>query len=262
MKLVEQTENKRPGRRMKASDELLLRYECLWVDTFRGLRDGDPEVETETIAGGGLFIKGDRQRSEQLYIAEAGRKLRTIRQPKFADTPDEIRHWHSRVQKEHAQFERDMFDPVRVRVPACTSERRLWEALKRADTASQVRRICSRSKIWLKPRLEFPNGDFIEHWPFRRVLYSNAAKFCLAKLYPRYPRRDQRRSSDYRRIEYFARVMAGLTLKLAPSTAVERLRKMKHAEQCRCWRCLIQVAPRFPMSLTQFLAEGNWFRGP
>ena len=116
----------------------------------------------------------------------------------------------------HDQFEEAMLNPapVRIKVAAIPSESRLWEALKRADTATQVRRIYSQSKIWLKPRLEFPNGRFIEYWPFRRILYKRAEAFCRAKLDPRYPGRDQRKSGDYRRVEYLARVMAGLTVRL------------------------------------------------
>ncbi len=209
-----------------------------------------------------MLIKRSGLGQEQLYIEGFGKPRRLIQQPSFSTTPDEIHRWRSRVKKEQDQFERALLDPVpvRVKVPAIPSERRLWEALKRACTGTQVRRICSQSKIWLKPREDFPGGGFAEYWPFRRVLYRDAAKFCLAKLDPRYPSRDQRKSGDYRRVEYLARVMAGLTLRLAPSTAVEMLRKMKHMEQCMCWRCLMQIAPHYPMSLARYLAEGNWFR--
>jgi len=255
-------EKKLPGRPKEASGDELLRYEGVWVDTFRGLRDGNPEVETEVAAVPSMFIKRSGPGQEQLYIEGSGKPPRVIRQPKLSTTPDELRSWRSRVQKEHDQFEEAILNPapVRVRVAAIPSERPLWEALKRAATATQVRRICGQSKIWLKPRLEFPNGSFFEYWPFRRILYRDAEAFCRAKLDPRYPGRDQRKSGDYRRVEYLARVMAGLTVRLAPSTAVEMLRKMKHTEQCMCWRCLMQIAPRYPLSLARYLAEGNWFR--
>jgi len=208
-----------------------------------------------------MFIKRSGQGLEQLYIEGVGKNPHVIRQPKFGTTPDEIRQWRTRVQNEQDQFERAVLNPVpvRVRVAAIPSERQLWEALKRASTAAQARRICSRSKIWLKPRMEFPNGGFAEWWWFRRILYQRAREFCFAKLDPRYPRRDQRESGDYRRIEYLARVMAGLTVGLAPSTAVELLRKMKHLRRCDCWRCLSGIGPRYHRSLVQFLAELNRF---
>lgn len=259
--MTQPIEKKRFGRQRRSDVELLLRYEGLWVDTFRGMRDGNPETETEGLAGAGMFIKRSGQGPERLHIMKAGESPRIIRQPKFGTTPDELRSWRSRVQKEQDQFEEATLNPVpmRVKVEAIPSERRLWEALKRADTATQVRRIYSQSKIWLKPRLEFPGGGFIEYWPFRRVLHRDAEAFCRAKLDPRYPRRDQRKSGDYRRIEYFARVMAGLTLRLAPSSAVDMLRKMRHTEQCICWRCILQIVPRYPRSLARYLAGGSWF---
>jgi len=174
--LSQPTEKRLPGRPKEASEAELLRYEALWVDTFRGLRDGNPEIETEVPAGSSMFIKRSGPGQEQLYIEGFGKPPRVIRQPKFSTTPDELRSWRSRVQKEQDQFEEAMLDPapVRAKVAAIPSERRLWEALKRADNATRVRRIYSQSNIWLKPRLEFPGGGFIEHWPFRRILYRDA----------------------------------------------------------------------------------------
>jgi len=261
MKLSQPIEKRRAGRPREASEDELLRYEGLWVDTFRGLRDGNPEVVTEVPSVPSMFVRRSGPGQEQLYIEGFGKPTRLIRQPRFSTTPDELRSWRSRVRKEHDQFEGAMLNPVPVRitVAAIPSECQLWEALKRAATAAQVRRICSQSTIWLKPRLEFPSGSFFEYWPFRRILYRDAEAFCRAKLDPRYPSRDQRKSGDYRRVEFLARVMAGLTVRLAPSTAVEMLRKMKHTEQCMCWRCLMQIAPRYPMSLARYLTEGNWF---
>ena len=152
---------KRPRGIPKRLDvDMLLRFEGLWVDTFRGLRDGNPEFDTEAMAGGGMFIKHSSAGSmfinrripgpEQLYILNAGKEPRTIRQSKF-DTTDEKRHWRSRAKKEEDQFEEANTTSRPMKVTAIRSERRLWEALKRADTAAKVRRICSRSKIWLKP---------------------------------------------------------------------------------------------------------------
>jgi hypothetical protein len=247
----------RPGRPTKASDSELLRHEFLWVDTFRGLRDGEPEFEADRPDGTGIFVKHSGQGPGRLYIRKAGRRPRVIREPKFGSTPDEKRRWHSLVAKEEKEFE--AIDITRVRVSAKPPERGLWESLKRAKTATEVRRICSRSRIWLKPRLDFPDGSFIEYWYFRRVLHRDAEAFCRAKLDPRYPGRDQRPSGDYRRVEYLARVMAGLTLRLAPSTAVEKLRKMRHPIECGCWRCLRKIAPRYRKSLARLLTDGDWF---
>jgi hypothetical protein len=248
------------GRPIKTTIQDLLSFEGLWVDTFRDLRDGTPQVVALVPPPSGVFMKVSGEGREALHLLSSNKKPRTIREPKFSTSPDEKRQWKSRVSDEHEQFENDRFAIDRATVRAIPSERSLWEALKRAQTASQVRRICTRSKIWLKPRLEFPDGSFMEYWPWRRVLYRDAEKFCHAKRDPRYPERDKRKSGDYRRLEFLARVMAGLTVGLAPSTAVEMLRKAKHPEECTCWRCERQIAPRYKQTLASLLTNGNWFR--
>jgi hypothetical protein len=254
------TENRGIGRPITIDVQQLLGFEYLWVDTFRGLRDGNPQVESDAPAASSMFIKSSGKGRQQVYMARAGKKPRVVKEPKFDTTPDEKLRWQSRVRDAESQFEKDNFGSVRINIAAIPSEGRLWEALKRAQTATQVRKICTRSKIWLRPRLEFPSGGFMEPWPWRRVLYRDAEKFCEAKFDLRYPRRDRRNSGDYRRIEFLARVMAGLTMRLAPSTAVETLRKMKHSPQCPCWRCRLKIAPRYRRSLAHLLIHGDWFR--
>jgi hypothetical protein len=90
-----------------------------------------------------------------------------------------------------------------------------------------------------------------------KALYDHAAEFCRAKLDPRYPERDKRDSGDYRRSEYLARALAGLSLlkPISTSYSVELLRKLKHLESCECWRCQYRIAPRFPRTLAQYLME-------
>ena len=258
--MSQSAENRGLGRPIKIDTLTLLGFEYLWVDTFRGLRDGNPRVESGAPAAASMFIKSSGKGRQQIYTEGAGKKPRVVKEPKFDTTPDEKRLWRSRVHDVESQFEKDKFSSLRINVAAIPSERQLWEALKRAQTATQVRKICTRSKIWLKPRLEFPSGGFIEYWPWRRVLYRDAERFCEAKCDSRYPRRDRRKSGDYRRIEFLARVMAGLTMRLAPSTAVETLRKMKHAPQCSCWRCTMRIAPRSRRSLAHLLTHQEWFR--
>jgi hypothetical protein len=133
IKLKQSTYNKGVGRPRGASDDDLLRSEGLWVDTFRGLRDGNPEIETEVPAVPSMFIKRSGPGQEQLYIEGFGKPPRVIRQPKFSTTPDELLSWRSRVQKEQEQFDQAILNPVPARITAAAipSERQLWEALKR-----------------------------------------------------------------------------------------------------------------------------------
>jgi hypothetical protein len=255
MKMVKATQSKTRGRPSAASSEQLLRYEWLWIETLCGLRDGVYGAEGETAGSSGMLMKSDEKGREKIDIIVPGEAPRTLLQPKFTTTPEELRDWHNRTGKERSAFTQARLTGRVKHSVLIPAERHLWNALKRAQTAAQVRRIVSQSKEWLRPRLEFPDGSYMEQWPFRRALYTRAAEFCKSKIARRYPRRDKRESGDYRRIEYLARVLAGLTLGISPSTAVERLRKMKHAEQCRCWRCTCKIRPRYQRTLAQFLGS-------
>ena len=104
-------------------------------------------------------------------------------------------------------------------VPA---ERQLWEALKRARTARQVRRICSQS-FW-RSRMS--------------LLYERAEEFVIIlKEDPRYPRKAH--TKDDRRLLYCAQVMAGISCRIPPATAVDKLRKLRHGNvrSCQCVEC-------------------------
>lgn len=97
-------------------------------------------------------------------------------------------------------------------------ERRLWEALKRVQTATEVCSIFSVSKIL------GPWGMLDEH----------AEQFVAALRDSRYPRKAS--TKDDRRLLYCAQVMAGISLYIRPATAVDRLRKLKH-QHCGCSHC-------------------------
>lgn len=109
------------------------------------------------------------------------------------------------------------------------AEPHIWEALKRAKNAAEVRRAFSRSKHWLTDEWKqtFPNGGFVSFPSLPATLYDHADKFCKAKLDSRYPRGHTPRSDD-KRIEYLARVLAGLSLRkrMRPSYADKTLRAL------------------------------------
>ena len=86
---------------------MLLGFEYLWVDTFRGLRDGNPQVQTDAPPASSMFIKSSGKGTQQIYIEGAGKKPRLVKQPKFDTTPDEKRLWQSRVRDVESQFEKE-----------------------------------------------------------------------------------------------------------------------------------------------------------
>jgi hypothetical protein len=241
------------GRPRIASDEQLLGYEWLWIETLWGLRDG-AFVEVN-VGKSGMFMTSNKNGRETMTVVVPGEPRRVLRQPKLVSVTNTTDGWRKRKREEEMNFKRARLAARAKAATVILPERDLWEALKRAKSAKQVRRICDCSKFWLKARLEFPDGSYVEQWPHRRMIDRYAGDFCKSKLDRRYPRRDKRESGDYRRIEYLARVLAGLTLGLSPSTAVERLRKMKHAKRCLCWRCASKIGPRYRQTLAEFLGS-------
>ncbi len=275
--MAQLTENRPRGRPRRVDVSELTTYEEAWVSIFCGLRNGVPETGGQVRIASGMFIKARPDR-DKLYttitnetIEEGGREKLSvvlpggtqyaIHQPKFIETPEEMQDWHERARKFEEDFEQGMMSgvPIRTFVPAYPAEHHIWQALKQARTAAHVRRAYNRSKIWLISRREFPSGGYFD-WSWHavpRALYRHAEQFCRAKLDRRYPGRDQRESGDYRRIEYLARVMAGLSLfpPISPSYSIEVLRKLEHLGQCECWRCTRKIAPRYKRSLAQYLQE-------
>lgn len=228
------------GRPRRADLKELLWYEYVWVFVFLGLRDGLPETRGEMPGGYGLavFLKHSGSERESLHVFRSGEKPRKMSALKTMG-----QEWHKRVRLEQHEFDALATGQKSRTVQSQRSpgEPHLWKALKRAKSAAQVRRICRRSKDWLK--WEWKGKGFYLRSPSAcpKALHDHAAAFCRAKQDHRYPV-SNRPSSDDKRIEYLARVMAGLSLvqPIAPSTAVDLLRKMKHEKNCPCWRCVVR----------------------
>ncbi len=246
------------GRPMLANVEELLYYEHVWTQTFQGLRDGSSETQEDVPGGYGatMLIRSTRPEQERLQVFKPGKKLREFRADKilfriFGDEPREFwaheipakrQEWQDRVRKEEQEFNalETGQEKASVRYPKIPGEPHLWEALKRARSAAEVRRICSRSKHWLKWERQGKWKDSTgreRHWYRQspcacpKALHDHAGEFCRALRDDRYPGggKQNRPSSDNKRIEYLARVMAGLSLlrPISPATADDLLRKMK-----------------------------------
>jgi hypothetical protein len=84
----------------------------------------------------------------------------------------------------------------------------MWERLIKARSLADVRNIASR----LRP----------DHPMLASMLHSYAGDFLRAKRLHNYPM-SNRPSSEYKRIEFYARVFAGLSLGIAPATTTRRL---------------------------------------
>jgi hypothetical protein len=270
-------ENKPRGRRPQWDRDTLLRLEGAWVFLFCALRNGVPPSREARYGSSGIFIKASHDK-ETVFDSSQGETQETggrqtitasilgerpikIVQPKFIETKEDKEAWENKAKTVDEDFQRIvMGDEPRIEtIPRRPAERHIWEALKFATHGAEIRKAYSQSETWLKTYWDFGSGHFVDmSWqPFPNALYWHAYEFCNSKWDSRYPSKDQRPSGDYKRIEYFARVMAGLTLDdiLLPSYSVEILRKMKHDQHCFCWRCAAEIKPRFSRSLTEYLRE-------
>lgn len=198
---------RKPGPKGVPLSELIF-WETLWYSVFLGLKGREPS-EAEKFA----------RRETAIELWEQLRDLKRSLREKF-DGSWEAR-WVTGQIKTEASFITDRKK----------AEPDVWSALVSAKTADQVRHACSQSKRWLNPA-----------WggrPYVQLLSNSADKFVKAKRDRFYPR-SARPSSDKSRIIFFARVMAGIECGIAPSTAVDRLRKMKHGDECPCVHCNVR----------------------
>jgi hypothetical protein len=203
----------RPRRDPEVLRELL-RWEFQWQIVFLGLREGFPGWDTSLQ-----------------HPKTAG--LKWYREPANFRTKDEERFWQKHYRNNVKKADREFTEKIIEAEPRdVPPEPEIWAALcKPATSAKEIRKLCLRS-LYLKPR----PGD-----PCPTALYDHAEKFCKAKRDDRYPGggKQNRKSSEGKRVDYLARVLAGLSMPkpMRPATAEDLLRKMRHAKRCICWRC-------------------------
>jgi hypothetical protein len=230
------------GRPRRVNLRELSFYERLWTQTFRGLRDGSPPCQEEVLDGGSMMlIKSARPKTTTLTIYEPGKPERhwsvdtgVVKGQDFRSA--ERQQAEALMQKEEKRFEDVAAGKKTLRVlrEAIPPERHLWEALKRARTAAEVRRICCRSRYWL--RWEWTGELNGKRWYCRSpylcpsALYDQAEAFCRAKEYSRYPK-SSRPSSDDKKLAYFACIMSALSLRkpISPATAEDLLRRLRRS---------------------------------
>jgi hypothetical protein len=103
----------------------------------------------------------------------------------------------------------------------------IWKQLETASTASAVKRAARAVRAWAAPLLRRWGVEWqttIENWVpqhFSGAIFRHAQTIVDAKKLPNYP--GDPSSNDDKRIVFFAKIMAGLTLGLAPLTATKRL---------------------------------------
>lgn len=183
---------------------------------------------------------------------------------KFRQAPANIKH-PGILYEFHRDEQRRMmaaFQPVTRTIPPKAGEPRIWAAMKGAiadKNARKLRKALSESR-YFNPAYKIP----IETWKSGNVckdvkvvakdrvavtvragaarsevqlLYENATRVIEACSDSRYPSKASTRDNE--RMLYLARVMAGISCRVPPATAVDKLRKLKHGKvrTCRCMDC-------------------------
>jgi hypothetical protein len=103
---------------------------------------------------------------------------------------------------------------TRYQIRGIAAEPQVWEELKLARSANQIRKACDASTFWLNSRA-CP-------YPYVVDLRANASTFLRGKRY-RCPN-SNRPSSKKKLVAHFARVMAGITVGISPARAIDRMR--------------------------------------
>jgi hypothetical protein len=223
----------RPKRDPAVLSELL-RHEFWWTVVFAQMRYGKP--------GGDLGTPDPIK----------ARRWRYIRSGKFwldTKTGRRVSGWDWDAYAE--EIEADFTESVVLALPRdLPAEPDVWSRLAALDAQpAEVRRVAGMSQ-YLSPS-------------HRQVLVRYAAQFCESKRDERYPcaglkkGSKPRPSSQDKRAEYLARVMAGLSLcePMAPATAVDLLRKWKHGKRCPCLFCRV-----FPGGQVKVADSEQWHR--
>jgi hypothetical protein len=223
------------GRPRKVDFAALLILEQVWYERFRCLRDGGTVV-LDSLSRPSMLLKiDDGKGHRRIEFHKVGERPRIV-ESNFSTSVQEARSFAQRTAVLESELDKFVSGDGLARIVhvAVAAERHLFDALLRTNSQAAVRRICRRSNCWLKFRWDLGKGHFQEIFsPCPRALYDYAEEFCHAKLDRSYPARDRRPSGDYRRIRYFARVMAGLSLPkpIKPSYALKLFRNRKRVSR-------------------------------
>lgn len=130
---------------------------------------------------------------------------------------------------------------------AVEERRDIWKNLIDARSVDEVRAACRQWKKFLARAIR--QGTVLEDYSgmlrYPEVLSRYAVDFLhITKRDKRFPRAAY---SDESKLVHISRGLAGAMMDLAPATAIDRLRKMKHGpggplwssieKRCCCWHC-------------------------
>lgn len=113
-------------------------------------------------------------------------------------------------------------------------EPQIWNQLKDARSTAEMQKALDTLERYMRKRWNPPDDMFLQRRPrwadtlWSKLLFAareRASDLLKAKELPHYPKakNTERPSSDNKRIDFFAKVLAGLALRREPGTATKRL---------------------------------------
>lgn len=209
--------------------------ESIFIDEFiemgkRGPKPvdfGQLEFEADSLARSLHELRDGRP---GLLVHLKGGVWQTILQPE----PPEDEIGHPEKMRQRALAGRMHYRPVRSRVSVLVfprtkeAQKDVLKLVRYSKHWRFVSPVSPRPEIWKRlntSRSVAAIRDIarrVRHPLLRSILYSHAEDFLRSKRLPHFPKSNRPRS-DTKRIEFFAKVLAGLNLGIAPATATKRL---------------------------------------
>jgi hypothetical protein len=206
-----------------------------WTDFFFTLRDGQDGAFY-------LFEPLPEKRTEVQEEVGMTHRLRRV-----AIVPVSTRLVVEEVKERNRRL-----SPNGLFVPPIYPATEAWERMKRARTAAEMKMAARAVRRWesewakgipqemLGAPAEWRTGP---HY-YAKAIRTNADTLMRAKRLPHYP--SDPASNDDKRIAFFAKVLAGLTLGLAPLTATKRLSRWRWPHELAKGE-LRELARQYPM---------------
>lgn len=213
-----------------------------WFYILKGLRDGHPDL-LQAMVWGPWQAAGEAQ--IRAGVAEMILLVRIIpdqqgRHETAARVLERIKMFARKTGNEPPQFEYPLSQKIQqdtllpdewqfglssnqrgvLFFPPLPPQPYLWEQLKRSRSVKQMRRTTGEIYEWLLTAV-----PGVQNMPdFRTALCDRAGELFRARDLWNYPRAGKKRpTSDDKRIEFFAKALAGLMLGVSPATATKKL---------------------------------------
>jgi hypothetical protein len=157
---------------------------------------------------------------ERVVMGSKKATVRSPRQIKKASILDVHTAWQELVR----HLDSDQFHVI----APVESRPEVWKQFKEGRSARAIREAASEMRAWV----DKSQAPIYGAANFPDVVAAHPEELLEARKLPSYPQSD-RPSSDDKRVEFFAKVLAGLEFGIAPATAIKRLHRERFPKGSR-----------------------------